>query len=776
MKQPKNDTIPYNTINWLAIFRELQRRNTALSGISFPVRLVEKGQENEVAYTTDVPKCVYLNPYHSLLKELDETNKVAFIKGCNAHELLHQIYSNFDARNKIMMSLPTCQRPIFAIISNSLEDPAIENSADQVMGGTLLSCLLFSIAYIYKMSPPLSEAKSAFAQYISALIQFGDMGPLKGEFTFPEARKAFIETAPLFERGIAETDGAKRMDIALEIMHMTRFLWEDIAKHNEQLEELMKEFQKQCKSMMNGSGSGQNTETSEGENKKSSRRKITVKKVSKEELEEMKKNGEISENDGSGEIPDGDITLIVCEDEEESKKDTTGSSGLSIDTGSSSKNEEEKNNSSTSSSSDTEETEVEGEDKKSSKNSTPSDNKNSDEDKSETTSSSEKNDSDSSNNSDKDNEASENESKSNASQDNGKHNPFTTPMSNRNTKVENQPLPEGFEEANEENGIGSIAEDEYTLSSEDVSRIIDEILEANEKYTEEEHQEVKKETPIDNFNISSPKLGKKSCLNYRVSYSSADAPTLENRYIETKARLNPFIRRLTNQLKYIFQNDYEVTVPKTSGCLNVKRYSCSPPTPYVFDRRIAPSNKSHCCIELLVDESGSMCSNHKATSARECCIALSEVFANLKIPVYVIGFTADTQGYDIVHNHYITWNNTKKDRTKLLNITARANNCDGYSIRYATEVLKKNKTAEHKLLIVLSDGQPAARNYYDGVADTKQAIKEAKKYASVLGVAIGNNDTNTIHSMYEKDFLHVSKVEDLTVQLAQVLKRIVKKW
>ena len=110
-----------------------------------------------------------------------------------------------------------------------------------------------------------------------------------------------------------------------------------------------------------------------------------------------------------------------------------------------------------------------------------------------------------------------------------------------------------------------------------------------------------------------------------------------------------------------------------------------------------------------------------------------------------------------------------------MNISARANNCDGYSIRYATEVLKKAKS-ENKLLIVLSDGQPAAHGYYNGVADTKQANRDAKKYASVLGVAIGNSDTETIHYMYEKDFLHISNVEDLFSGLSRQMQKLMKNW
>ena len=88
----------------------------------------------------------------------------------------------------------------------------------------------------------------------------------------------------------------------------------------------------------------------------------------------------------------------------------------------------------------------------------------------------------------------------------------------------------------------------------------------------------------------------------------------------------------------------------------------------------------------------------------------------------------------------------------------------------------KKKNAKHKLLIVLSDGEPAACNYYDGLADTTEAIRDARKEASVLGVAIGNNDTEKIFSMYGRDFLHVSEVNDLYNNLSQKVKELIKGW
>lgn len=752
--------------NWNAQFRDLQKRNAGITGQFYPVRNVEPGQEDQLGYTSS-KRSIHLNPFHPLLDDLNEIEKVSLIMGVDAHELLHQIFTDFAYFEKKMGKINQFERPIFAVINNVLEDAAIENFADQVMGGTMLSSLNYSIAYIYSKSPDLSEAQSPFSQYIAALINFGDMGPLKGNFTFPEARKAFIQTAPLFEQGVYETVGKNRIEIACKIMEMTRPLWEEDVKKNEEMAKLLEDLAKRFKSQMRGSGSGQDADEASDDGKRSSRRKITIKKVSKEELEEMRKNGELSEpgEGGSGELPDGDITLIVC-DEEDAKDDEKSSGGVSISMDGT-PSEEKGESGESSESADGEKSDEDGEEK-SGKSGESEEESDEDSDKD---GDGESKDGDGKE-SEKDGKDEGKEQKPN--NDGNKNNPFTTPTGQPVQKIGNEPMPEGFEESDEANGVGDITEDEYTLSEEDMKRIAEEVEKAEEEMAKEEAGEAEVNT-IDDFNVTSPKLGKKSCLNYRVSYDSCDHAYLEEKYAQTLSKLSPGIKNLTTQLKRIFENDYEETEYRTSGRINLKRANSGRVTARVFDRRIAPSNKSNFCVELLVDESGSMSGGGKATSARECCIALAEVFANLHIPVYVIGFTADTKGHDIVHNHYITWKNTHNERLKLMNITARANNCDGYSIRYATEVLKKSK-AENKLLIVLSDGQPAASGYYDGVADTKQAIRDAKKHTNVLGVAIGNSDTETIFHMYEKDFLHVGKVDDLFSGLSKQLQKMMKNW
>ena len=168
-------------------------------------------------------------------------------------------------------------------------------------------------------------------------------------------------------------------------------------------------------------------------------------------------------------------------------------------------------------------------------------------------------------------------------------------------------------------------------------------------------------------------------------------------------------------------------------------------------------------------------SGSRIEEARNCAIILTEAFANLKIPCSVIGFTADTDGADAVHRHFVSFRNLAVERTSLAAMEAYANNFDGYSIRYAGRIMQKYR-AEHKILFVISDGQPACRNYYagDGIDDTTKAIREMGRFMSVMGIGIGSREA-VFTKMYNGQFVS-TKPENLTNELVKQLKRIIRKY
>ena len=155
---------------------------------------------------------------------------------------------------------------------------------------------------------------------------------------------------------------------------------------------------------------------------------------------------------------------------------------------------------------------------------------------------------------------------------------------------------------------------------------------------------------------------------------------------------------------------------------------------------------------------------------------MAEALTACRIPYYIIGFHADC-GADAVHDHYVTWSNKKSDRESLISMYAYDDNFDGYSIRYAAEVLKKRPEG-NKILFVISDGQPACYSYdgNDGIADTIDAIKTARKSMTVFGIAVGAAcGPRTLQSMYGKDFIFVENEKLLTNMLCKKLVKTIGK-
>lgn len=318
--------------------------------------------------------------------------------------------------------------------------------------------------------------------------------------------------------------------------------------------------------------------------------------------------------------------------------------------------------------------------------------------------------------------------------------------------------------------------EDYALSDDDFASIETEIQSCLEAVEREEADASREDSvPLPDFEIKSARFGNAtSCLNRRIRVD--DVEHAMELYGQLMTKLRPGINSLYGRLRNIFQNDVEVTDYRASGKLNYKRVNSGRLTARVFDKHRLPSEKAKTAIMIMVDESGSM-SGRNSETAKQTAIALAETFHRLNVPTYIIGFTADTSGYDAVHNHYVTWKNSMNERLRLLDITARANNFDGYSIRYGGELLKK-VNAEHKLMVVVSDGSPACSAYRgsDGIADTKDAIRNVRTYADVLGVLIGSYSVDELQSMYGNDFINVKHVEDLFANLARRIVHIVNKW
>ena len=161
---------------------------------------------------------------HDFFTRVTESEVRIMQMGINIHEAMHQVFTDFDETERILREIPDYQqKDLFMTIVNLIEDPAIENFADQIVGGPALDALYFTIDRCYDLAIPVSEhaetnpLSTAWYEYMTALVHFGDGGLVKGDFTSQAARRCFDRTIGLVYQAINEPDGKKRVHIAEEI-------------------------------------------------------------------------------------------------------------------------------------------------------------------------------------------------------------------------------------------------------------------------------------------------------------------------------------------------------------------------------------------------------------------------------------------------------------------------------------------------------------------------------------------------------------------------------
>ena len=189
-------------------------------------------------------------------------------------------------------------------------------------------------------------------------------------------------------------------------------------------------------------------------------------------------------------------------------------------------------------------------------------------------------------------------------------------------------------------------------------------------------------------------------------------------------------------------------------------------------------------ICLLVDESGSMHSGLRMHMARKSAIAIKEALSdNPKLNLWVYGHTAD--GHDDWHsdkgstNMTQYWGPTMKDRPMAMGaMTARYENRDGNAIWAVADKVstESDQPMSNKLLIVLSDGQPAAYNYggMSGRQHVKGVVKELEgKGWSVIQVGFGGIGNDTMSEMFT-NYMKVDSTTELPNKLSKIMKRVMK--
>jgi cobalamin biosynthesis protein CobT len=197
----------------------------------------------------------------------------------------------------------------------------------------------------------------------------------------------------------------------------------------------------------------------------------------------------------------------------------------------------------------------------------------------------------------------------------------------------------------------------------------------------------------------------------------------------------------------------------------------------VFYKTALPNEAPELVLGLLLDESGSMCSGERATYARATAIILYDFCRSLGIPVMVYGHTTGfSGGHSIDLYSYAEFDDIDgDDKYRMMDISARSGNRDGAALRYVAEQLSKRRE-EVKMLIIVSDGQPADSGYGGTAAEEDlRGVKHeyVKKGILFVAAAIGDDKEN-IERIYGDSFLDITDLNKLPVALTNVVKRYIR--
>ena len=194
----------------------------------------------------------------------------------------------------------------------------------------------------------------------------------------------------------------------------------------------------------------------------------------------------------------------------------------------------------------------------------------------------------------------------------------------------------------------------------------------------------------------------------------------------------------------------------------------------VFTKNALPIQPPEMAVGLLLDESGSMASCDRATYARASAIILYDFCQALRVPVMVYGHTTGKDSVELYsYSEFDAID--REDQYRLVDISARGSNRDGAALRFVAERLS-HRPEELKLLILVSDGQPADTGYYGTAAEEDlRGIQQEYRRKGILFVAAAiGDDKENIERIYGDSFLDITDLNQLPVKLTQVVKRFLR--
>jgi cobalamin biosynthesis protein CobT len=253
----------------------------------------------------------------------------------------------------------------------------------------------------------------------------------------------------------------------------------------------------------------------------------------------------------------------------------------------------------------------------------------------------------------------------------------------------------------------------------------------------------------------------------------------ESAYEQARSETIDIINQLENELREIFvarrAHRWE-TGFKSGKRIDIKRRiqekakGVSVPESRSWERRELPEEKDY-VFTLLMDLSGSMLTGNKIKETFKAAVVISEALNRLSIRTEILGFNAELHIYkDFAEDLSQIVREVMGHTLEEVRSQRAGHNDDGWAIQEASARLEKQKATE-KILIVLSDGQPAPSFRHNGPEyELKATVARIvqKTNQRIIGLGVGPY-TDHVRQYYPQHIAGVD-VKAMAQTLAQVVK------
>lgn len=309
---------------------------------------------------------------------------------------------------------------------------------------------------------------------------------------------------------------------------------------------------------------------------------------------------------------------------------------------------------------------------------------------------------------------------------------------------------------------------DYEYAAEDIERLLESM--AEEKVTEKLEEELSEELQREANSIRYGNAHRN--IHITVNRMSRVDQDLIDSYNRVAPDLLMLSKRLQRSVSAALRDQRQGG--KQTGLLIGKRLNQH--ALYRTDGRIfynsrLPTEPINLSVGLLIDESGSMCSNDRITRARATAIVIQDFCESLGIPLMVVGHTAWSSRVQLFsYSDFDTYD--KNNRYRLMDMSARDCNRDGAALRFVAEKLSK-QISEVKILMIICDGQPNDDGYSgtEAEADLRGIkLEYARKGVKIYAAAIGD-DRPRIERIYGDGYLDITNLNELPMMLTNLIVR-----